>query len=165
MNIKLELKKTQLESFVEILVGDINEYYIIGLEGELGSGKTTFVKSLVKKLGILEEVSSPTYSIENTYVSTRESLLVRHVDLYRGVGLEQEQDFLNRESNFRTELLVIEWFNLVKTPNIEPNLLINFDFNAKRISELGIDDSVRQVTINGGGNVIESLKRTFLLKN
>ena len=55
------------------------------LEGELGSGKTTFVKGFCKALGI-SEVNSPTFSIVNEYGEERR---VYHFDLYRIKNAEE----------------------------------------------------------------------------
>ncbi len=59
---------------------------VICLYGDLGAGKTFFVKNLAKGLGINEEVTSPTFNIMNVYDG---KLPLYHFDLYR---LEQEQE-------------------------------------------------------------------------
>jgi tRNA threonylcarbamoyladenosine biosynthesis protein TsaE len=53
---------------------------LVGLRGELGSGKTTFVKGVALGLGIEEEVCSPTFAIQHRYAGV---LPLSHVDLYR----------------------------------------------------------------------------------
>lgn len=64
------------KSFAENLKG--NE--IILLEGELGAGKTTFAKTLLKHLGVEEDVISPTFTIMNEY---RGKFDIYHIDMYR----------------------------------------------------------------------------------
>ena len=64
----------ELESVIKELPSDIN---IILLKGDLASGKTTFVKAFVKSKGIDKEVSSPTFSIMNSYDDK-----VFHYDIY-----------------------------------------------------------------------------------
>ena len=79
---------------------------VLALHGELGSGKTCFVQGLADALGILEPVTSPTYTLIREY-SGRERLV--HVDLYRvnspaetyGLGLE---DLLAEDA-----FIAIEW--------------------------------------------------------
>ncbi len=69
--------------------------WIIGLTGDLGSGKTQLVKGLARGLGVTERVHSPTFTLLNQYVSGRVPLF--HLDLYRletrgqiiGAGLEE----------------------------------------------------------------------------
>lgn len=56
--------------------------------GEMGSGKTTLIKTIARKLGVEETMSSPTFSLVNEYVAGRDTM-VYHVDLYR---LKKEQE-------------------------------------------------------------------------
>jgi len=57
---------------------------VVGLQGELGSGKTTFVKGVAKALGVLETVTSPTFVIEKIYkLESQPFLHLVHVDAYR----------------------------------------------------------------------------------
>ncbi|MCK4974429.1 MAG: tRNA (adenosine(37)-N6)-threonylcarbamoyltransferase complex ATPase subunit type 1 TsaE, partial [Sulfurimonas sp.] len=67
------------------LVKDINEKFssgVIILRGDLGAGKTTFVKEMVKYLGLSDEVTSPTFSLQQCYGDK-----VFHYDMYNH-GLE-----------------------------------------------------------------------------
>ena len=54
---------------------------ILTLEGELGAGKTTFVKGLAQAMGIQELITSPTFNIFSTYDSGIKTLI--HMDAYR----------------------------------------------------------------------------------
>lgn len=90
----------ELNSVTDVLTGHINEgFRIILFYGELGSGKTTLVKSLCEKLWVAEPVSSPTFSLINEYDSAVQGLMY-HMDLYRlekpadlvQVGLEEYLD-------------------------------------------------------------------------
>src|ERR1017187_4367082 len=54
---------------------------VIGLSGDLGAGKTQFVKGLARGLGIAERVHSPTFALVNIYSGGR--LMLFHLDLYR----------------------------------------------------------------------------------
>ncbi len=81
--------------------------WVIGLTGELGSGKTQWVKGLARGLGIAERVRSPSFALVNLYSGGR--LPLAHLDLYRlegpdqilGVGLEE---YLRPDG-----VTVIEW--------------------------------------------------------
>lgn len=79
----------------ELKAGDV-----VILNGELGAGKTTFVKGIAKALGIKEEITSPTYTISKLYDN-----ILCHVDGYRilneDIGLEDLQ-----QSGY---IICIEW--------------------------------------------------------
>jgi tRNA threonylcarbamoyladenosine biosynthesis protein TsaE len=84
------------------------------LKGDLGSGKTTFVKAFTKMLGMEEEVSSPTFSIVHEYGDTNNRIY--HFDLYR-ITNEQELYQIGFEEYIEQNALIfIEW----------PDLAINF---------------------------------------
>ena len=82
--------------------------WVLGLSGDLGSGKTQLVKGIALGLGTLARVHSPTYALLNEYSGGRLPLI--HIDLYRlngpadviGAGLEE---YLTRSPG----LTVVEW--------------------------------------------------------
>lgn len=94
-------------------------------KSEMGTGKTTLIKALVKLLGIDDSVSSPTFSLVNEYQSSTNT--VYHFDLYR-VETESElydfgiEDYLNNEA-----YLFIEWPELVE-PLLENFNIITIEF-------------------------------------
>jgi len=78
---------------------------IVFLRGELGAGKTTFVRMFVENLpgGCNAEVSSPSFNLYNIYPTRPE---VIHIDLYRCVDLEEEVlEYLSREDVW----VFVEW--------------------------------------------------------
>ena len=72
----------ELQVFAEGLSGQIAAGLSIGLSGDLGTGKTTCVRFLVKALGSSQTVTSPTYALQHEYVS-ESGLVIEHWDLYR----------------------------------------------------------------------------------
>lgn len=81
---------------------------VIALQGDLGAGKTTLIQSFCRNLGVVETVSSPTFTIINEYLSDS-GLPVYHLDMYR---LEKESDALQLglDELFRNEgWFFIEW--------------------------------------------------------
>ena len=81
----------------------------LALNGELGAGKTTFVKFLAKEFGVVEEVSSPSFVLQHIYSGN--ALTIEHWDLYRLGAVPEELD----EDPPKGVLRVIEWadkFNL-----------------------------------------------------
>jgi tRNA threonylcarbamoyladenosine biosynthesis protein TsaE len=86
---------SETEAFAERLGKVIEFGSVIGLSGDLGAGKTQFVKGLARGLGVTERVHSPTFALLNIYSGGRLPLF--HLDLYRletheqiiGAGLEE----------------------------------------------------------------------------
>lgn len=86
---------------------------IIGLRGELGAGKTTFVKLVAKTLGVRDEVISPTFVYHQTYTlpkSVRGIERLHHLDLYR-LSRDTELDALGIEIDDELAVYFIEWIN------------------------------------------------------
>ena len=81
-------------------VGDVVE-----LRGELGAGKTTFVRGACRALGISEPVTSPTFTIGHRY---RGRVDVSHLDLYRFAGLSAAE-WGDRETYFDGASVFVEW--------------------------------------------------------
>ena len=84
----------------ELLPGDV-----VTVAGELGSGKTTFVRGAARALGITRPVTSPTYTIGNRYVGDPD---VSHLDLYRFEGMSAP-DWGDLEGYFEDAVVFVEW--------------------------------------------------------
>ena len=78
---------------------------IVCLYGELGSGKTTFVRGAARALGITGPVTSPTYTVGHRYGGDVD---VSHLDLYRFQELSAE-DWGNLEAYFEDAVVFVEW--------------------------------------------------------
>tara|TARA_Y100000739_G_C20466537_1_gene399270 strand:+ start:308 stop:727 length:420 start_codon:yes stop_codon:yes gene_type:complete len=85
----------------------INNYTIFLFEGDMGSGKTTLIKQVVKDIGISENVKSPTFSLVNEYIEN--DLIIFHFDLYR-INKENELDSIGFYEYLDSgKLCFIEW--------------------------------------------------------
>lgn len=85
----------------------INNYTIFLFEGDMGSGKTTLIKQIVKDIGISENVKSPTFSLVNEYIEN--DLIIFHFDLYR-INKENELDSIGFYEYLDSgKLCFIEW--------------------------------------------------------
>ena len=80
---------------------------IVALEGELGSGKTTFAKALVQGLGALEAATSPTYALVHRYNGRRGPVF--HVDCYRLQRPEEAEDLDWETLLQEADALIVEW--------------------------------------------------------
>ena len=111
---------------------------IVAFYGDLGSGKTQFIKGIASALNIPENaITSPTFTYLNIYPSTPS---LHHFDLYR---LGEEKTFLEMgflEFFDQEEFCVIEWAE--KIPNLLPP-------NAVKIKIAYINESSREITIEG----------------
>ena len=117
-----------------------DEATIVGLYGNLGSGKTTFTQAVAKELGIKENVTSPTFVIEKLY-ETSHSQFARliHIDAYRLENGRELQvlDFEQLVDN-PNNLILIEWSENVKEILPENHLKIFCEF---------VDENSRQFKI------------------
>jgi len=97
---------------------------IILLKGQLGSGKTTFVKELLLHKYKFNDTNSPTFGIINTY--NIEENLIYHYDLYR-INNVSELDEIGLYDNLETEAVhFIEWPEIIPQKLINANLIISF---------------------------------------
>jgi len=76
-------------------------------DGEMGAGKTTFIKIFCKILGIKDSVSSPTYSIVNEYEGEKNT--VYHFDFYRIKNIREAYDLGYEEYFYGDGICLIEW--------------------------------------------------------
>ena len=93
----------------------INPGSIFGFIGDLASGKTTFIKGVLKGLNYPYTVSSPTFTLVNSYEADYN---VIHADFYREPNIDRWNDFGFRELMFKNDLVLIEWANLI--PDLLP---------------------------------------------
>ncbi len=109
VELKLDISEiAQHESAAEALIQFAGDERLFLFDAPMGSGKTTFIKSLCRYLGVTNAISSPTYSIVNEY-NIQAQLKVFHFDLYRLKNSEELfsigfDDYLNS-----TNYLFIEW--------------------------------------------------------
>jgi len=105
-----------LESFNTKLTNTGSGARVFALVGDLGAGKTTFSKHLINALGVSEHVSSPTFSIINSYdLSFKKFTKVYHVDVYR-IEDASELTTLHFENilDDPKAIVIIEWADKIK---------------------------------------------------
>jgi tRNA threonylcarbamoyladenosine biosynthesis protein TsaE len=94
------------EAFGHALAGKLRLGDVIALFGDLGAGKTTFTRGLLRGLAFDGDVASPTFPIVQAYEEL--SLPVWHVDLYR-IDNAEEAEELGLDDALAEGVLVIEW--------------------------------------------------------
>ncbi len=85
---------------------------IFTFNGQLGAGKTTLIKSLCRSLGCKNDITSPTFSISNEYVT--ESDKIYHMDLYRIKDISEAMDIGLEEYLYSGHYCFIEWPNFAE---------------------------------------------------
>ena len=108
---------------------------VISLEGPLGVGKTHFVKGIALAMELTDEVTSPTFTLLQSYGLCEKRL--HHGDFYR-LQSEAEAIDLGLEDYFAEGLTIIEWGN--KFPNVLPQETI-------RIVIKPLENEVREITV------------------
>ncbi len=105
-NSEIETEKLGARLATKLNPGDV-----LWLEGDLGAGKTAFVRGLAEGLGVTAHVSSPTFSIAHEYPGP---IWLFHFDLYRLSGLEELWDIGWEDYLQRGGICVVEWGQRVK---------------------------------------------------
>lgn len=94
--------------------------------GEMGAGKTTLIKEICSLLGVRENVSSPTYSIVNEYLTQKEKIF--HFDFYRIKSETEALDIGYEEYFYSESYCLIEWPE--KIPNLVPEEFLKIEIKA-----------------------------------
>ena len=114
----MELKINSLEEISavaeEFIRLAMQEDTVFAFNGQMGAGKTTFVKALCEALGVSEPVTSPTFAIVNEYRSDETGELIYHFDFYRIKKLEEAYDMGCEDYFYSGAVCLIEWPELVE---------------------------------------------------
>lgn len=125
-------------------------YDVLALNGDLGTGKTTFVKALAEGMGLDSDVTSATFTIVNIYEGDPS---LYHFDVYR---LKDEEEFFEMGGE---ELLddgsvcAIEWADRIEGSLPEEYLILNFE---------RIDETTRLIAVKGVGPRGEALEKEVM---
>jgi tRNA threonylcarbamoyladenosine biosynthesis protein TsaE len=126
----------------------VDQATVVAISGDLGAGKTTFVQHLAKEMGIIEAVTSPTFTIMKLYpVGAPQSFQqLIHMDAYRIDSLDELRPLHLSEIFTQTNSLVcIEWAEKIK--DFLPVNTIYLSFET-------LSEDSRVITITGGQSAI-----------
>ncbi len=141
-----EVTKNELEAFADEVISLLKketsaEAKVLALSGDLGAGKTTFTQALGRRLGIGEDMTSPTFTIMKGYETTDDTFThVIHMDAYR---IEEDSEL--RPLHFAdilatpNMLVVVEWAERIK--GALPKAALHLTFSIK-------DENTRIVQID-----------------
>ena len=120
---KIISSEKECELLGQAISDKLNTGDVISLEGDLGSGKTTFVKGVLKGLNYQYDVTSPTFTLINEYAA---DLKVIHIDFYRENDIRRWKEIGIDEYLYSNNLVLIEWGNMIN--DILPNNVIRIYF-------------------------------------
>ena len=127
-----------LPEAAETLLQMLRPQGVAAFYGEMGAGKTTLIRELCARLGVEDNVNSPTFSIVNEYC-TPEGELVYHFDCYRLDSPAEALDFGGEEYLYSGNRCLIEWPEKIENllPDDTDRVYIRVDGNG-----------VREITVN-----------------
>ena len=124
-------KEKDTKLVAERLCRLINIGDFILLTGNLGVGKTTFIKYIINSFQRINkqeisEVPSPTFNITNEYQIKK--ILIKHYDLFR---IKNEREFINLgvQENLKKQITLVEWPEIVKKLKIKSSISLIFKYN------------------------------------
>lgn len=129
---KLTYTLEQINAAAMQSIKSSNNRKIWSFEGEMGAGKTTIIKAICHTLGVIDEVSSPTFSLVNEY-KTKDGKTIYHFDFYRIKNIEEVYDIGYEDYFFSGNICLIEWPEKIK------ELLKEEDVYKIKIEKVGED--------------------------
>ena len=140
-------KEGSTKNIAEIFSKNIKVGDILFLKGELGVGKTTFVKYLInilqkKNNQSILEIPSPTFNLVHEY--DLGSLVIKHCDFYR-INDEKELVSLGIFENINDQITIIEWPKFIKKYEIKNKIELFFEYDE--------DYKKRFITVSSTNNI------------
>ena len=123
--------ETELENLAKKISLSLSDNRLVYLTGELGAGKTTFTRGMLRGLGYQGLVKSPTFTIVEVY--NLAGLVVNHFDLYR-LNSSSElfeigfSDYLSENS-----LVIIEWADKFELPKPDLDVIISYHSKGRKV--------------------------------
>ena len=111
MNLKIDVKSVaDLEQAARRFVEEMGDETVYAFYGEMGAGKTTFIRALAAALGVEDDVAnSPSFSIINEYRSDTTAELIYHFELYLLDSMDEAMDIGVEDSSDSGALCLLEW--------------------------------------------------------
>ena len=125
--IELKYSIDELDLVVSDIIIPKFKSNIVCLEGSMGTGKTTFIKSVCSNLNAIGKISSPTFSLINEY-KTKNGDLIYHFDFYRVKNKEEALNLGIEEYFYSPNLCLIEWASKIGALIPENNHKLSLEY-------------------------------------
>ena len=112
------------------LIDSLGNQRVVAFEGEMGAGKTTFITTILKAMGIPDPDGSPTYSIVNSYRSNYFGNIY-HFDVYRMNSAEEAYNAGVEELLYSGGYCFIEWASKIEELLPEDTVFVTISVNAE----------------------------------
>ncbi len=112
MQITIKSLETIREAAAEFIAA-MGDRRVFAINGEMGAGKTTFIKAVCEELGVADVVNSPTFAIVNEYEAGNGEPIY-HFDCYRIKTLQEARDMGTEEYLYSGCLCLIEWAEMIE---------------------------------------------------
>ncbi len=133
----LTKNESETEALGEHFAASLPDGSVVAMYGDLGAGKTAFVRGMARGMGLQARVSSPTFTIVNEYLGPRTLI---HFDMYRLSGAEELFDIGWEDYLARGAVCAVEWSENVEDAFFGDEIRV-------RIEKLS--DTGRKITIEG----------------
>ncbi|MDR3245666.1 MAG: tRNA (adenosine(37)-N6)-threonylcarbamoyltransferase complex ATPase subunit type 1 TsaE [Prevotellaceae bacterium] len=120
---------------------ELNDRQIIALYGTMGAGKTTLIKAICREKGVVESVTSPTFSLVNEY-KTSGGETIYHFDFYRINNIAEVYDFGYEEYFYSGKLCFVEWPEMIEELLPDNTLRINIRTLSDNKREISLRDEM-----------------------
>ncbi len=136
--IKIEIKEIgRIIEAAQAFIDQIGTSTIFAFNGNMGAGKTTFIKAVCEQLGVKDVINSPTFAIVNEYETDKGSIIY-HFDCYRINKIEEAIDMGCTDYFDSGNLCLIEWPENISPLLPDDTVVVNITVN---------DDDSRTLTI------------------
>lgn len=130
--------EAETEAIGEAFAREIADGTVIAMYGDLGAGKTAFVRGMAKGMGLDCRVSSPTFTIVNEYLGERELI---HFDMYRLGSSDELFDIGWEDYLARGAVCAVEWSENVDDAFFGDEIKLTIE---------KLSDTERKITVEGG---------------
>lgn len=134
------MDQRSLEELARGIAGNMGPGSRLYLTGDLGAGKSVFARAVLRELGVVGNIPSPSFIVDAVYSCGE--LEVHHLDLYRLAGEPDELEFYGIEDILESDAVVIvEWADRLEWSLLKDGMRVHIDFSKS--------PDMREVTVDG----------------